>query len=318
MGWTVDQDALADGARRARLRQRRLGRLLPCRPAEHRRRRRPTPRPGRATATTSPSPWPVRGPTRSASYGINTAGGTINTELGCRTVVSPAQTWAPYGSLDSATVAGRTVTLSGWTLDGDAPTQSLPVHVYVDGRYTAATVADRSRTDVARAYPGTGTTHGYTAALDVAAGRHQSASTRIDAGPGHAQPAPGLRHGDRRGRRLESVRQPRLGHRGERHDLVRGWVVDPDAWTTAGARAPLRRRPLRRLGRRQPARADVARVVPAGRVRRTATPATCAWPAAPTRCARTRSTRRRGRPTRRSAAGTSQSPDPGSAASARS
>ena len=228
-------------------------------------------------------------------YGINTAGGTVNTELGCETVVSPAQTWAPYGSLDSATVAGRTVTLSGWTIDGDAPTQSLPVHVYVDGRYTAATVADRSRTDVGRAHPGTGTTHGYTTALDVAAGRHQVCIYAHRRRPGNAQPAPGLRHRDGRGRRLEPLRQPRLGHRGRAPRPSSG-----AGWSTPTPGPPRSRVHFYVDGRyggsvlAAATRTDVARVVSRRPGRRTATPATCAWPAAPIGCARTRSTRRQG------------------------
>lgn len=164
-------------------------------------------------------------------YGINTAGGTINTQIGCRTVVSPTSAWAPIGSLDSVQVTGRTVTVGGWALDKDAPTQSLPVHLYVDGRYSGSATADRSRTDVGRAFPGTGTTHGYTAALDVPAGRHQVCVYAINAGPGS---------NPRLGCATVTVATAAWNPFGGFDSLtlvgtttvVRGWVVDPDAWTS--------------------------------------------------------------------------------------
>jgi hypothetical protein len=165
-------------------------------------------------------------------YGINTAGGTINTEIGCETVVAPAATWAPIGRLESATVAGRAVTLTGWALDGDAPAQSLPVHLYVDGRYSGAAVADRTRSDIAAAHPGTGTTHGYTTALDVAAGRHSVCVFAINAGPGTMNP--------RLGCATVTVAAAAWNPFGSFDALtvvggttvVRGWVVDPDVWTS--------------------------------------------------------------------------------------
>jgi hypothetical protein len=166
------------------------------------------------------------------AYAINTAGGTVNTKLGCETVTSPAATWAPFGSLDSATVAGRSVTLSGWTLDGDAPTQPLGVHVYVDGRYRASTVADRTRADVGLVHPGTGSNHGYTVALDVPAGRHSVCVYAIDAGHGTLNP--------RLGCATVTIAAAAWNPFGNLEGVtvagattvVRGWVIDPDTWTS--------------------------------------------------------------------------------------
>ena len=165
-------------------------------------------------------------------YGINTAGGTINTQLGCKSVVAPAATWAPYGNFERATVSGRTVTVTGWAIDSDAPTTPLSVHVYVDGRYAGAALADRPRADVARRQPGTGTAHGYTTALDVAAGRHQVCVYAINAGPGTLNP--------RLGCTTVTVAAAAWNPFGSFDSatvvsgttVVRGWAVDPDAWTS--------------------------------------------------------------------------------------
>jgi hypothetical protein len=166
------------------------------------------------------------------AYAINTAGGTVNTELGCETVTSPAAAWAPRGSLDAATVTGRTVSMRGWALDEDAPTTPLAVHIYVDGRYAGRTSADRPRADVARVYPGTGTSHGYTVSLDVAAGRHQVCVYALDAGPGTLNP--------RLGCATLTVAAAAWNPFGSLDSVtvvggttvVRGWAVDPDAWTS--------------------------------------------------------------------------------------
>jgi hypothetical protein len=163
-------------------------------------------------------------------FGINQAGGTRNTQLGCRTVVSPVANWAPIGSLDSAVVTSRTVTMSGWSLDGDAPTQALAVRVHVDGGYVGAVMANRMRTDVGRAYPGTGTSHGYAASLDLAAGRHQVCTYAVNAGYGSLNP--------RLGCATVSVAAAAWNPFGSldsvtlsgRTATFRGWTIDPDIW----------------------------------------------------------------------------------------
>ena len=164
-------------------------------------------------------------------FAINQAGGTRNTLLGCRTVTSPASVWAPIGALDSATPRGGTVFLSGWALDGDAPTTPLSVHVYLDGRYAGSATADRTRTDVARAHPGTGTTHGFTTPLEVPTGTHQVCVYAIDAGPGSVNP--------RLGCASVTVAAAAWNPFGGTDPVLvsgstvalRGWVIDPDDWT---------------------------------------------------------------------------------------
>ncbi len=59
----------------------------------------------------------------------------------------------PIGHLDRITVSGGQMTIEGWTLDRDG-TASIRARVYVNGAYVTGGVADRSRPDVTRAYPG--------------------------------------------------------------------------------------------------------------------------------------------------------------------
>ncbi|MCW2508131.1 MAG: hypothetical protein JWP68_1279 [Modestobacter sp.] len=93
---------------------------------------------------------------------------------------------APVGSLDSATVSGVNLTMSGWALDPDAPTTSVPVHVYVDGTPTVVT-ADGARPDIAAAYAGAGAAHGWSYTTVLPEGVHTVCAYAIDvaAGPGN-------------------------------------------------------------------------------------------------------------------------------------
>jgi hypothetical protein len=165
-------------------------------------------------------------------YGINQAGGTINTQLGCRTVVAPAQNWAPRGSLDALTVNGRTVSVSGWALDEDAPTQQLKFRVYVDGRNRLEATAGRGRADIGRAFPNAGSLHGYAAAVDVAPGRHQVCVYAMNAGPGTLNPSLGCRTvtiADAAWNPFGSLDAVTVSGQTA---TVRGWSIDPDRWTS--------------------------------------------------------------------------------------
>lgn len=116
------------------------------------------------------------------TYGINVGAGR-NASLGCRTVVLPSG--SPSGALDTVTSPRPgVVTASGWAIDPDTAS-SIVVHLYVDGRPVTATLADRSRTDVARARPGYGAAHGFSASLTgVTAGRHTVCAYGINVGVG--------------------------------------------------------------------------------------------------------------------------------------
>jgi hypothetical protein len=233
-GWTLDQDAQTTslavhvyvngnwgGAYTADLLRADIGRVYPNAGSRH----------GYAMDVNLSGP----GSHRVCVYGINTAGGTINTELGCRTIVAPRQNWAPLGSLDAVTVAGRTVTLSGWTLDEDARTQALDVHVYVDGRLTSQIVAGRSRVDVGRAYPGAGSLHGYATSLDIAPGTHQVCTYAINAGAGNLNPKLGCRPVTVAAAAWNPFGSLDSATVSSGSVIIRGWTIDPDRWTSAVA-----------------------------------------------------------------------------------
>ena len=59
----------------------------------------------------------------------------------------------PIGNLEQVSISGGQMTIRGWTLDRDG-TAPIRARVYVNGKYVTGALADGSRADVARAYPG--------------------------------------------------------------------------------------------------------------------------------------------------------------------
>lgn len=117
-------------------------------------------------------------------FAINVGTGSVNTFLGCRSV-SPRN--HPFGSLDSVTSPGSAIRAAGWTIDPDT-SAPLDVHIYVDGTFAGATVADLSRPDVEAVVPGFGAEHGFDATLAASPGSHQVCvfALNVSTGLGHA------------------------------------------------------------------------------------------------------------------------------------
>ncbi|TFD19503.1 hypothetical protein [Cryobacterium sp. TMS1-13-1] len=113
-------------------------------------------------------------------YAINVGAGS-NQLLACETVTTP--TGSPLGSLDSATLGGGNVVLSGWVIDPDSPA-STTVHAYVNGAWGGAFPADGVRADVGRAYPGYGSNHGFSANVNVGVGTSNICVYGINIGGG--------------------------------------------------------------------------------------------------------------------------------------
>jgi hypothetical protein len=124
------------------------------------------------------------------AYGINVGSGSGNVGLGCTTVTMPAAAYNPVGALDPVTVSSGALTVDGWAFDPDVPTTPIRVDVYVDGRGVSLT-ADRSRSDLAAAYPEAGTAHGYSTTVPVAAGTHHVCAYAINVSAGTGNPTLG-------------------------------------------------------------------------------------------------------------------------------
>ena len=119
------------------------------------------------------------------AYAINLGPfGSTNPLLGCATVVTPAN---PFGNVDSLSVTSSGIAISGWAIDPDS-TGPDPVHIYVDGRWGAATSASTSRPDVGASYPGYGNAHGFAITLSISSGTHQICAFGINVGPGTTNP----------------------------------------------------------------------------------------------------------------------------------
>ena len=127
------------------------------------------------------------------AYAINPIAGGSNPELGCRTVTVAESAADPQGNLETATATGTQLSLTGWIIDPDVPTTSVTAHVYIDGQWGGALVADGPRHDVAAAYPGFGPAHGFTFQRIVTPGQHTACVYAINQGRGTVNTALGCR-----------------------------------------------------------------------------------------------------------------------------
>jgi hypothetical protein len=100
-----------------------------------------------------------------------------NSRLDCRTVSVPRR--MPMASLDGVSAAGATVTVRGWAFDQDTPTNTIPVHVYIDGKGISIP-ANGSRPDVGKAFPPVGNAHGFSYSTQLSAGPHEVCVFAID------------------------------------------------------------------------------------------------------------------------------------------
>jgi hypothetical protein len=146
----------------------------------------------------------------------------LHTDLGCRTVTVAD----PFGSVDGV-VPGPDghVRVAGWAVDPDV-SGPVEVHVYVDGRGWAIAPANVERSDVAAAFPGYGSAHGFDVSLaGIAGGDHVVCVYAINVGAGGntALGCPTLHQG---GSPFGSVDAVVPGPDGQVR--VAGWAVDPD------------------------------------------------------------------------------------------
>ncbi len=118
------------------------------------------------------------GPHSICVYGYRGPAGP-NPSLGCRTVSIAAN---PIGRIDQIAPITGGMQVRGWSLDPSGAA-STPVHVYVDGKVTIGTLANRPRGDIANAYPGYGAAHGFQVNVPMTAGRHTVCVYGINSAP---------------------------------------------------------------------------------------------------------------------------------------
>ena len=133
--------------------------------------------PGHGFTATVPA---AAGPRTVCAYGINVATGSVNSLLGCRSVVVPDT--SPFGSLDSAVGGAGKVTVSGWAIDPDT-TAPITVNLVLDGVLTVVT-AGGDRPDVGAAFPTSGAAHGFSAVIGTTAGAHTVCAYGLNVGGG--------------------------------------------------------------------------------------------------------------------------------------
>jgi acetyl esterase/lipase len=104
------------------------------------------------------------GPHTVCLYAINVSTGSSNPQIGCRNFTTPGG--APFGNVEGVASLNGVAHLGGWALDPDTAA-SIDVHVYVNNKWYGAWVANRSRPDVGKAYPGYGDLHGFAIPLSA-------------------------------------------------------------------------------------------------------------------------------------------------------
>jgi hypothetical protein len=157
--------------------------------------------------------------------GINVGAGQ-NT-WSCQLFQTP--TGSPFGNVESATVVGRSLVVTGWTIDPDVAS-SIGVHAYINGStWGGGTTANLQRTDVGRANPGYGDAHGFSLTVPMPVGTNDVSVAFVNVGGGqNVWPLTRevrLDSGPPFGN-LESVAPLPQGVR------ISGWAIDPD---TAGS-----------------------------------------------------------------------------------
>lgn len=111
----------------------------------------------------------------------NTGGGA-DTTIGCKSIQIPGGD--PFGALDRASSGPGGIRVTGWAIDPDTAT-SIDVHVYVDGVFQAAAIANGSRPDVGAFFAGYGSNHGYEISVaGLAPGNHSVCTYSINEGVG--------------------------------------------------------------------------------------------------------------------------------------
>jgi hypothetical protein len=112
------------------------------------------------------------GPHTMCVAALNVGKGSAFRLLGCSSFVVPSAN--PVGSFEAATLrsTGDALAVSGWAFDPET-TFPLPIDLSIDGAPAGRAIAALDRPDVAAAFPGNGSMHGFSGDVPVTPGRHQ-------------------------------------------------------------------------------------------------------------------------------------------------
>lgn len=143
--------------------------------------------------------------------------------LWCTSVSITAST--VVGTVDGVAPVPGGASVRGWVLQ-NLEVQPLAVHVYVDGRWGGAFVADQSRVDVEHVHRQAGPFHGFEVELALEAGAHTVCVHGISRFPGDVNPLLGCREVTVRPY-LPLGTFDSLSGVGDRAVLT-GWTFDPD------------------------------------------------------------------------------------------
>lgn len=134
--------------------------------------------------------------------------------------------YGPFGYVDRVTSRPGALDIRGWAIDRDAPTSPVTLSIAVDGT-SHTTLANRTRTDVGRVYPGTGTAHGFEIVVPTTQGHHRVCATAANIGYGSANTFTCVN--------ATLNNSPMLAFdsaaRSRNQIRVRGWAIDNDSPT---------------------------------------------------------------------------------------
>jgi hypothetical protein len=151
-------------------------------------------------------------------------GSAVRVDNATRNHHRPCLTGSPFGRVDSVQPVRGGLRVRGWVIDPNT-TSPIRAHIYVDGVGRASVLANRSRPDVARVYPGSGANHGFDVEVkNVAPGARNVCVYGINTGPGG-----NTRLGCRSARVSANPFGALDGASVEGGRLrVRGWAIDPN------------------------------------------------------------------------------------------
>ena len=160
---------------------------------------------------------------------VNLLGGA-NTQLGCRSVQVNND---PVGVLEKAVQQPGGILLTGYALDLNAPTSSVVVRSYLDGKYVTSQPAAAPRTDLKAKYPAAGPNHGFSIFTPAAVGTHEVCAYAMNIGVGTVNTKLGCRTVTMSSSPVgafEAVAQQPGGF------LATGFALDPDVTSSVSVR----------------------------------------------------------------------------------